>query len=91
MSVRLLVEHFADVDTWPSFTNSDEICISCDKSPGSEGCKLGGKITIERKKFYYCRPFKFSMNFHSFHSHYVLPIIIDHCRFVLSIILTMLF
>ncbi len=46
MSVHLLVEHFADVDTWHGFTNSDEICISC---AGSEGCKLGGKITIEKK------------------------------------------
>ncbi len=43
-----LVKRFADVDT--SFTNSDEICISCYKFPGSEGCKqVGGKITIEKK------------------------------------------
>ena len=36
-------ELFASIDSWPGFTNSDEICISCDKSPGSEGCK---QITI---------------------------------------------
>ena len=25
---------------WPGFTNSDEICVSCKKSPESEGCTL---------------------------------------------------
>ncbi len=50
LGIGLLVEHFANIDTWPGFTNSDEICISCDKSPGSEGCKqVGQKITIEKK------------------------------------------
>ena len=28
---------------WPGFTNSDEICVYCKKSPGSEGCKLLSK------------------------------------------------
>ena len=26
--------------SWPGFTNSDEVCIHCNKSPGSQGCLL---------------------------------------------------
>ena len=29
---------------WPGFTNSDEICPACKKSPGSEGCSVVGDI-----------------------------------------------
>lgn len=47
----LLVEHFTGVDTWPGFTNSDEICVFCDKSPGSKGCvPVGNKITIVKNR-----------------------------------------
>ena len=29
---------------WPGFTNSDEICPVCSRSPGSEGCSVVGKM-----------------------------------------------
>ncbi len=51
IGIGLLVAHLADGDSWPGFTNSDEICISCNKSPGSRGCKqVGEEITIEKKQ-----------------------------------------
>ncbi len=39
VGIGLLAKHFKGVNTWPGFTNSDEICTSCHKSPGSEGCQ----------------------------------------------------
>lgn len=36
--VGLVVAKAFDLETWPGFTNSDEICPHCKKSPGSIGC-----------------------------------------------------
>ena len=36
--VPLVVEAVTGVDTWPGFTNSDEICPHCKRPPGSKGC-----------------------------------------------------
>ena len=40
VGVGLMVEKVAGVDTWPSFTNTDEICPNCKCPPGSGGCCL---------------------------------------------------
>lgn len=35
-------------ETWPGFTNSDEICPVCGQAPGSEGCTVvGTDVEIE--------------------------------------------
>ena len=36
----LAFEAVTDIETWPGFTNSDEICPCCKKIPGSKGCRL---------------------------------------------------
>lgn len=38
LGIGLLISYIADVSLWPGFTNSDEICPNCKKSPGSQGC-----------------------------------------------------
>ena len=48
LGIGTKVEHHR---TWPGFTNIDEICISCHRPPGSDGClTVGEKITIKRKE-----------------------------------------
>lgn len=39
---------FTGKESWPGFTNSDEMCISCKMSPGATGC--GRNIYNERDK-----------------------------------------
>ena len=34
----LIFEALTDIETWPGFTNSDEICLRCKQAPGSNGC-----------------------------------------------------
>ena len=32
---------------WPGFTNSDEICVLCEQSPGAVGCmRVGQTVSI---------------------------------------------
>ena len=38
LGTALLYEAITKKETWPGFTNSDEICPSCKQSPGSKGC-----------------------------------------------------
>lgn len=40
VGIPLTVAWVIDKETWPGFTNSDEICVSCKKSPESAGCTL---------------------------------------------------
>lgn len=36
--------------SWPGFTNSDEVCVSCKQQPGAVGCQIVGKnVTFNRK------------------------------------------
>lgn len=45
MGIGLIVAQTKDKESWPGFTNSDEICIKCKNSPGSAGCsKIGTEI-----------------------------------------------
>lgn len=39
----LLLEKYSGIDSWPGFTNSDEVCVACNQSPGAKGCQLVGK------------------------------------------------
>lgn len=44
LGVGLLLEKLGETDfSWPGFTNSDEVCIACKKSPGARGCQLVGE------------------------------------------------
>ena len=56
LGTALLYEAITEKETWPGFTNSDEICPSCKLSPGSKGCLQvkekfilpdGSEITVE--------------------------------------------
>ena len=56
LGTALLYEAITKKETWPGFTNSDEICPSCKQSPGSKGCLKvkekfelpdGSEITVE--------------------------------------------
>ena len=56
LGTALLYEVITKKETWPGFTNSDEICPSCKQSPGSKGCLQvkekfllpnGREITVE--------------------------------------------
>ena len=38
LGLGLFIAMAFDTDSWPGFTNSDEICPKCRKSPGSKGC-----------------------------------------------------
>lgn len=38
LGIGLLVEQVSDKEVWPGFTNSDEECMKCKKSPGAMGC-----------------------------------------------------
>lgn len=42
VGVTLLYEKFTGKETWPGFTNSDEMCAECKKVPGQRGCKKIG-------------------------------------------------
>ena len=45
--VPLIVEATIGVETWPGFTNSDEVCPHCKRPPGSKGCcQVLSKIEI---------------------------------------------
>ena len=37
-TVTLGITYFLDIQGWPGFTNSDEICVYCKQAPGSAGC-----------------------------------------------------
>ena len=41
--IPLAIAWAFDGETWPGFTNSEEICVSCKKSPASNSCKLLSK------------------------------------------------
>ncbi len=44
LGIPLLVENVFGADVlWPGFTNSDEVCPICKRSPGSKGCSTVGK------------------------------------------------
>lgn len=43
MGTFLLLNKIAHIDSWPGFTNSDEVCIACNQSPGAKGCEVVGK------------------------------------------------
>lgn len=44
----LLFEMVTDIKVWPGFTNSDEVCLACGKSPHSDGCSpVGQPVTIK--------------------------------------------
>jgi len=43
LGTALVVEKLSGVKVWPGFTNSDEVCPACGKSPGSEGCSPVGQ------------------------------------------------
>ena len=56
LGIALAYEALTNRETWPGFTNSDEICPSCKHSPGSKGCLKvkekfelpdGREITVE--------------------------------------------
>ena len=56
LGTALLYEAITKKETWPGFTNSDEICPSCKQSPGLKGCLKvkekfiltnGSEITVE--------------------------------------------
>ena len=38
--ISFAIAKATNVESWPGFTNSDEICVSCKKSPESKGCTL---------------------------------------------------
>ena len=38
LGVGLLVKKITGTETWPGFTNSDEVCSHCEMSPGAMGC-----------------------------------------------------
>ena len=43
LGTALLYGKLTNKDTWPGFTNSDEICPKCENSPGSNGCSVVGQ------------------------------------------------
>ena len=43
MGMFILLKKFVHIESWPGFTNSDEVCIACNQSPGAKGCQLVGK------------------------------------------------
>ncbi len=44
LGIGLAIQKLSDDDwSWPGFTNSDEICIACEQSPGAKGCQFVGK------------------------------------------------
>ena len=56
LGTALLYEAITKKETWPGFTNSDEMCPACKHSPGSKGCLQvkekfllpnGSEITVE--------------------------------------------
>lgn len=40
----LIFEKATNIKTWPWFTNSDEVCVSCKKPPRSDGCEFVGQL-----------------------------------------------
>ena len=44
LGTALAVEKLSGVKVWPGFTNSDEICPTCNRSPGSVGCSPVGQL-----------------------------------------------
>ena len=49
IGVPLIFETLTGVETWPGFTNSDEICPHCRRPPGSKGCcQVLSSIEIKR-------------------------------------------
>lgn len=49
LGIGLFVEWLSGTDSWPGFTNSDEICVECKKSPGAVGCMTVGKRKSYKK------------------------------------------
>ena len=46
--IGLIVEKVSNRDSWPGFTNSDEICVECKNSPGAMGCtKVQSEVTYD--------------------------------------------
>ena len=43
VGIPLGIAWLVNKEIWPGFTNSDEICVSCKRSPESKGCKLLSK------------------------------------------------
>ena len=39
LGVPLLFEKMTNIETWPGFTNTDEICPACENPPGSKPCR----------------------------------------------------
>ena len=44
LGTALAVEKLSGVKVWPGFMNSDEICPTCNRSPGSVGCSPVGQL-----------------------------------------------
>ena len=48
LGIGLVIAIALDTESWPGFTNSDEVCPKCRKSPGSKGCcKVNRTITAD--------------------------------------------
>ena len=43
LGIALMTAKGTSSESWPSFTNSDEVCINCRLSPGAVGCKQVGE------------------------------------------------
>lgn len=51
-TVFLIREKLLNEETWPGFTNSEEVCINCERPPGSHGClevKKNAKLELNKQ------------------------------------------
>ena len=48
LGLPLVFEKLTHIETWPGFTNADEICPGCKRPPGSEACRKNKEVyTVE--------------------------------------------
>ena len=51
LGLPLVFEKLTHIETWPGFTNADEICPGCKRPPGSEACRKNKEVyKLESKK-----------------------------------------